>query len=148
MYTYKFPRPSLTVDVVAFTKRDGRLHVLLVKRANEPFAGKWALPGGYVDMDESLEAAAKRELKEETGVEDARLDQLYTYGEPDRDPRERTITVAYYGLIPAEALPNEDGGSDAEQACWFPADKLPELAFDHNQIVGDALMKLPQPSRN
>lgn len=148
MYTYKFPRPSLTVDVVAFTKHDDRLHVLLVKRANEPFAGKWALPGGYVDMDESLEAAARRELKEETGVKDAQLEQLYAYGDPDRDPRERTITVAYFGLIPAAALPSEDGGSDAEQARWFPEDELPELAFDHDQIVGDALKKLQKQPQN
>lgn len=142
MYTYKFPRPSLTVDIVVFTRRGGRLHVLLIKRRNEPFAGSWALPGGFVDMDEPLEAAANRELKEETGIHCAQLEQLYTYGDPDRDPRERTVTVAYFGLLGEEALPNEDGGSDAEQACWFPLDDLPALAFDHARIVGDAFQKL------
>jgi 8-oxo-dGTP diphosphatase len=142
MYTYKFPRPSLTVDVVAFSKRNGRLHVLLIQRANVPFAGNWALPGGFVDKDESLETAAKRELEEETGILQGQLEQLYAYGDPDRDPRGWTVTVAYFGLLPQETLPNEDGGSDAEQVRWFPVDDLPALAFDHTRIVGDAVQKL------
>jgi 8-oxo-dGTP diphosphatase len=141
-YTYDHPRPALTVDIVIFTLRDERLQVLLVKRRSEPFAGAWALPGGFVEMDESLEDAAGRELEEETGVQEAYLEQLYTYGEPGRDPRGRVVSVAYFALIPADARVQIEGGSDATEARWFPVESLPELAFDHAEIASYALRRL------
>ena len=139
-YTYDYPRPMVTVDVVIFTVRENELEVLLIQRKGEPFAGDWALPGGFVNMDESLEAAASRELKEETGLLEAYLEQLYTYGDPDRDPRGRVISVAYYALIPAGAQVH--GGDDAAQAQWFPIDQLPGLAFDHTDILTYAIRRL------
>ncbi|MFM8323220.1 MAG: NUDIX hydrolase [Chloroflexota bacterium] len=142
MYTYEFPRPSLTVDIVIFTLRDNRLQVLLVRRGEEPFLGSWALPGGFVQIDESLEAAAARELAEETGVRQAYLEQLYTYGEVQRDPRGRVVTVAYFALIPADAQVRSAGGSDVREARWFPASRLPALAFDHAEIIDYALRRL------
>jgi len=142
MYTYEYPRPALTVDVVAFTLRDNRLHVLLVQRAEQPFAGSWALPGGFVRMDESLEEAALREMTEETGLKQAYLEQLYTYGDPKRDPRGRVVTVAYFSLIPSDAPIRSEGGSDATQASWFPIEELPVLAFDHQEIITYALRRL------
>jgi len=142
LYTYEYPRPALTVDVVIFTLRDNRLHALLVQRAELPYAGMWALPGGFVNIDESLEAAASRELEEETGVQQGYLEQLYTYGELQRDPRGRTVTVAYFALIPADAHFRAEGGSDARQARWWAVDCLPELAFDHAEIIGYALRRL------
>ncbi len=141
-YCYEYPRPAVTVDVVAFTVRGERLQVLLVQRERPPFAGAWALPGGFVGMEEGLEAAAARELAEETGVEGAYLEQLYTYGDPHRDPRGRVITVAYFALIPADAPVRAEGGDDAAQARWFPIDDLPPLAFDHADIITYALRRL------
>ncbi|HEY5669390.1 MAG TPA: NUDIX hydrolase, partial [Anaerolineales bacterium] len=105
----EYPRPSLTVDIVIFTLRENRLQVLLIRRANQPFAGYWALPGGFVQVDESLEDAAARELSEETGIEQAYLEQLYTYGDPERDPRGRVVSVAYFALIPADASVRSEG---------------------------------------
>jgi len=142
MYTYEYPRPGLTVDVVIFTLRENRLQVLLVQRGEPPFAGRWALPGGFVQIDESLEEAAGRELAEETGVQQAYLEQLYTYGDVGRDPRGRVVSVAYYALIPADAPVQAEGGSDARQARWFPVQGLPQLAFDHAEIVAYALRRL------
>jgi ADP-ribose pyrophosphatase YjhB (NUDIX family) len=142
MYSYEYPRPSLAVDIVVFTIRESRLHVLLIRRANEPFLGCWALPGGFVHMEEPLEAAASRELREETGIREAYLEQLYTYGEPRRDPRGRVISVAYFALIPGNAPVRGEGGSDTSQARWFPIDDLPTLAFDHDEILAYALRRL------
>jgi 8-oxo-dGTP diphosphatase len=142
MYTYEHPRPELTVDVVIFTLREEQLNVLLVRRARPPFQGHWALPGGFVEMNEPLENAAARELEEETGVQGAYLEQLYTYGDPDRDPRGRVVSVAYFALLPKNALPREEAGSDATQLGWFPVDTTPELAFDHGQILTYALRRL------
>ena len=141
-YCYAYPRPMVTVDVVTFTVREERLQVLLVQRRNPPFAGRWALPGGFVGMDESLEEAALRELAEETGVAQAYLEQLYTYGAPDRDPRGRVITVAYFALIPAGTPIRPEGGDDAAQARWFATADLPPLAFDHAEIVAYAVRRL------
>ena len=141
-YTYDYPRPALTVDPVIFSLREEQLQVLLVRRAEMPFAGMWAIPGGFVHQEESLETAALRELEEETGVKDAYLEQLYTYGDPDRDPRGRVVTVAYFSLIPTDAPIRFEGGSDATQARWFPIDELPPLAFDHAQIIAYALRRL------
>lgn len=139
-YTYEYPRPALTVDVVVFTIRHKRLHMLLIQRGGPPCEGMWALPGGFVRMNESLEEAAARELKEETGLEGAYLEQLYTYGEPQRDPRGRVVTVAYFSLIHSDCPLQR--GSDAAAAAWYPVDDLPALAFDHAEIAAYALRRL------
>ncbi|MCX6367933.1 MAG: NUDIX domain-containing protein [Armatimonadetes bacterium] len=137
-----FERPSVTVDVVAFTARERKLHVLLIKRGVWPFEGHWALPGGFVQMSEGLDAAAHRELTEETGVAGAEfLEQLYTFGNVNRDPRTRVISVAYYALLPEPSI-SPRAGTDAAEAQWWPADALPPLAFDHAEIVKTALSRL------
>lgn len=136
---------QLTVDVVIFALRDGALHVLLVRRGVAPYKGRWAIPGGFVLEEESLEDAAKRELAEETGVADVWLEQLYTFGDPGRDPRGRVVTVAYYALLSADALERTAppaGGSDAAEARWHRVDALPALAFDHRDILDYALERL------
>ena len=138
-FTYQYPRPMVTVDVVVFNAQTGQLHVLLIQRAQEPFEGAWALPGGFVEMDEPLEQAARRELEEETGLEGVDLEQLQTYGDPDRDPRGRVISVAFCTLLPSRSIQYIHGGGDASQARWFPVDELPDLAFDHSKIIADAL---------
>jgi 8-oxo-dGTP diphosphatase len=132
---------QVTVDIVIFALREWELHVLLIERGVPPFEGRWALPGGFVRDGESLEAAARRELEEETGMRDVYLEQLYTFGEPRRDPRGRVITVAYYALLTTEAAPLV-AGTDAGAARWMPARKHPPLAFDHEQILGYALERL------
>lgn len=137
----QYERPSVTVDIIIFTIVENDLKVLLVKRDVEPYRGYWAIPGGFVKMDESLEAAAVRELEEETGVRDVYLEQLYTFGDPNRDPRTRVITVAYFALIPADGLRLE-ARSDAREAQWFSMYALPELAFDHTRILEYALTRL------
>ncbi len=142
MYTYEHPRPSLTVDVAIFAIRDEQLNVLLVQRAHSPFQGRWALPGGFVEMDEPLEHAAARELEEETGVDNAYLEQLYTYGDPGRDPRGRVVSVAYFALLPYNSLHQGEAGSDAAQVGWFPVEAVPELAFDHTEILDYATHRL------
>jgi 8-oxo-dGTP diphosphatase len=132
--------PAVTVDVVILTVRERRLEVLLVKRQHEPFAGMWAVPGGFIQPDESLEAAAMRKLRESTPARGAYLEQLYTFGEPARDPRMRVITVVYYALIRPDQLqlpPEHDG-----QARLFWAYDVPELAFDHGQILEYTLQRL------
>jgi len=123
----------VTVDVVLFTIRDRKLHLLLIKRLAKPFENRYALPGGFVREDESLDAAAIRELREETGVGDVYLEQLYTFGDPKRDPRGRVITVAYYALVPHNQVLR--AGTDASDAAWFPVTELPPLAFDHRKIA-------------
>jgi 8-oxo-dGTP diphosphatase len=141
-FTYDHPHPALSVDVVVFTLREHRLQVLLIQRGMPPFQGMWALPGGFVHVDEALESAAQRELEEETGVKEAYLEQLYTYGNPQRDPRERVVSVAYFSLIPSASTMRTEGGSDAASAGWFPVDELPALAFDHADILAYALRRL------
>ena len=135
------PGIQVTVDIVIFALRDWELQVLLIRRGIPPFEGRWALPGGFVLDDESLEAAARRELEEEAGVRDVYLEQLYTFGEPGRDPRGRVVTVAYYALLTTEAAPLV-AGTDAGAAGWMPARKHPPLAFDHEQILAYALERL------
>lgn len=123
----------VTVDVVLFTIRDRKLHLLLIRRLAKPFENRYALPGGFVRENESLDTAAIRELGEETGVAHVYLEQLYTFGDPKRDPRGRVITVAYYALVPPDqAL---EAGTDASDAAWFPITELPPLAFDHRKIA-------------
>ena len=140
-YTYEYPRPSVTVDVVIFTIADDDLKVLLIRRGAEPFKGKWALPGGFVEMEESLDKAAARELKEEVGVSDVYLEQLFTFGAPKRDPRGRVISVCYFALVDATRQTIR-AASDAADAAWHSVFKLPRLAFDHRQILDYAVWRL------
>jgi 8-oxo-dGTP diphosphatase len=133
-HTYDYPHPAVTTDVVIFTIRQDQLKVLLIKRALPPFQGDWALPGGFVQMDESLDEGARRELQEETGVGGVYLEQLYTFGRPERDPRERVITVAYYALIPSDRIELR-AASDAEGVSWFGMNEIETLAFDHDEIL-------------
>jgi 8-oxo-dGTP diphosphatase len=136
----EFSKPAVTVDVVLMTLRDNDLQVLLIKRDHAPYRGRWAIPGGFVHLNETLEAAARRELKEETGVTHVYLEQLYTFGDPQRDPRGHVISVAYIALVPAPV--EVKGGSDAREARWWPIKQLPPLAFDHTRIVQYALTRL------
>ncbi len=140
-YSYVYPHPAVTTDVVVFTVIDERLQLLLIRRSGEPFRGCWALPGGFLDIDEDLDACAARELAEETGVTGVYLEQLYSFGRPDRDPRERIISVAYYALVPANRI-QVRAASDAAEAAWFPIANLPELAFDHGEIIAMAHQRL------
>jgi 8-oxo-dGTP diphosphatase len=137
----ELPVSAITSDVAIFTLRERRLELLLVKRANPPFQGCWALPGGFVRVDEDLEQAARRMLAEETGVRGVYLEQLYSFGRPDRDPRGRVISVAYYALIPSDKL-ELHAATDAEAVAWFALEQLPELAFDHHDIVAMAHRRL------
>ena len=140
-YTYEYPRAALTVDCVVFGLDDEQLKVLLIRRAAAPFAGRWALPGGFVGVGESLDAAARRELEEETGLQLAYVEQLYTFGAVDRDPRERVVTVAYFALV--KAIDHEvQAATDAIDAAWVPVDQLPKLAFDHARIFAVARERL------
>ena len=140
-YTYEYPRGALTVDCVLFGLDENDLKVLLIKRGLEPFKDKWALPGGFVNINESLVDAALRELSEETGVKKVFLEQLYTFGDIDRDPRERVVSVAYFALVNLfEHKLKAD--TDAKHAAWFDIDDIPELAFDHEKILSMALNRL------
>jgi len=136
-----YPHPSVTVDVVIFTLREDDLQMLLIKRAHLPCEGMWAIPGGFVDVGESLEKAALRELEEETGVREVYLEQLYTFGDPGRDSRGHVITVAYFALLPVSAI-DPRAGSDAVEARWWSVYDLPLLAFDHADILSYALERL------
>jgi 8-oxo-dGTP diphosphatase len=131
---------KVTVDIVLFTIRDRQLQVLLIKRLAKPFANRYALPGGFIHEGESLDSAAARELEEETGVDKVYLEQLYTFGDPKRDPRGRVITIAYYALV--ANVSSLKAGSDASEAAWFPASGLPSLAFDHRKIIEYAQLRL------
>ncbi len=141
-YSYKHERPSVTVDVVIFTIIDEELKVLLIQRKAAPFKDSWALPGGFVSMDESLDEAALRELKEETNISDIHLEQFYTFGEPKRDLRTRVITVAYFALISSDKIPEPKAATDAADVSWFSIHHLPPLAFDHRLIIEYALERL------
>ncbi|MEM1216218.1 MAG: NUDIX domain-containing protein [Bacteroidota bacterium] len=141
-YTYEYPRPSVTVDCVIFgLNASHQLQVLLIERGTEPYVGSWALPGGFVQLDESLEAAARRELAEETGLSDVFLEQLFTFGTPERDPRGRVISVAYFALVNLDQH-QPKAATDASDAAWFSVDELPDLAFDHADILTMALDRL------
>ncbi len=140
-YTYDYPRPAVTTDVVLFSVDAEQLRVLLIRRGGEPFQGCWAFPGGFIEMDEDLMDGARRELAEETGVTGVYLEQLYTFGTPGRDPRGRVISVVYYALAP-EGRVRIRAGSDAAAVQWFAADAPPQLAFDHNRILAMAKERL------
>jgi 8-oxo-dGTP diphosphatase len=140
-FAYDYARPALTVDCVVFGLDEADLKVLLIQRDLEPFAGRWALPGGFIHMDETLDQAARRELQEETGLAKVFLEQLYTVSDIGRDPRERVVTVAYYALVRLGDH-HVQAATDARNAAWFSADDLPRLAFDHDVIVSMALQRL------
>lgn len=140
-YTYQYPRAALTVDCVVFGFDEAELKVLLIQRGLEPFKGKWALPGGFVRVEETLDEAARRELFEEAGLKDVFLEQLYTFGTVDRDPRERVVSVAYYALVKLAAHETK-AATDAADARWFPVSKVPKLAFDHAEVLATALARL------
>ncbi|MDF1755292.1 MAG: NUDIX domain-containing protein [Verrucomicrobiales bacterium] len=142
-YTYKYPRPALTVDTVVFglDVDNNKWLVLLVERGGEPFKGKWAIPGGFVNVGESVDDAALRELEEECGVKKVFIEQLYTFGAPDRDPREHVVSVAYLVLVNIKDQ-QIIAGSDASRAEWFPVKSLPKLAFDHQKILAMAKKRL------
>lgn len=140
-FTYDYERPALTVDVVIYTIKDNDLKVLLIKRKTQPFKNTWAIPGGFVKNGETLEFAATRELFEETNVKDIYLEQLYSFGDPNRDPRGWVVTVAYFALISSENL-KISANTDAKDVKWFSAYNLPKLAFDHQKILDYALTRL------
>lgn len=138
-FHYKYPHPSVTTDCVIFGFDGTRLNVLLIERGIEPFKGRWAFPGGFMKMDEDAETGAKRELFEETGLETAYIRQFHTFTDPERDPRERVVTIAYYALVHISEV---KAGDDAAKAQWFPIDKVPALAFDHDLILRMATNEL------
>jgi 8-oxo-dGTP diphosphatase len=130
MYTYSYPRPAVTVDAILISPKNS---VLLIERGREPYPGKWALPGGFIEMDEELDAACRRELLEETGINVGNLRQFKAFGGVNRDPRHRTISVLFYAFVKEELT--AEAGDDAANARWFSIDQLPELAFDHQLIL-------------
>lgn len=140
-FTYRWPRPALTVDTVVFGLRGRQLSVLLIQRALPPQAGWWALPGGFVRVDEGLEWAARRELDEEANVRPPWIEQIGAYGEPGRDPRERVVSVAWWGVVREDAC-SPVAATDASAVAWHDLEALPALAFDHAQIVSDAHKRL------
>lgn len=141
-YCYEYPRPSVTVDIVLFHQTGEELEVLLIKRRHEPFADHWALPGGFVDENESLEAAATRELQEETGLSRARFQQIGAFGDPGRDPRGHTVSVAFTAQLKSKG--NAEAADDAKDVGWHKVKRLPKLAFDHKKIIAAALKKIIQ----
>ena len=140
-FCYKYPHPSVTADCVIFGFDSVAIKVLLIQRGIEPFKGKWAFPGGFMKMDETAEECAKRELEEETGLNNASVEQFYTFSDVNRDPRERVITVAHYALV---RLSEVKGGDDAASARWFSMDEVPSLAFDHDRILRMAVNRLKE----
>ena len=138
-YTYKYPHPSVTTDCVIFGFDGTKLQVLLIERGIEPYKGRWAFPGGFLNPDETAEEGALRELQEETGLTGAYIEQFHTFTDPHRDPRERVITIAYYALV---RLQEVRGGDDAAKAQWFALDEVPQLAFDHVRILREAVTRL------
>ena len=143
-YTYKYPRPAVTADCVVVTK-EATPKGLLIERGDEPFKGCWAFPGGFMNMDETTEQCAIRELEEETGLKVSEVHQIGAYFKVDRDPRGRTVTVAYLAIVDVPMAVN--GQDDAAKAQWFPLSALPELAFDHDEIMRDAIKKYKEVMR-
>ncbi len=140
-YVYDWPRPMVTVDAAVFAFFAGKPRLLLIQRKHEPFQDHWALPGGFVEMDEDLPDAAARELAEETGLQGIRLEQLRAFGRPGRDPRGRAITVVYFGIAGPDQQ-QATAADDAAQVQWFDLDSLPPMAFDHDEIVRGAVAHL------
>lgn len=144
MFQYQYPHPAVATDIAIFTLREGQIALLLVKRRDAPFAGRWALPGGFLKDNEDLDSCARRELREETNVDAKFLEHFGNFSSPDRDPRERVISIAYFALVESKGIILR-AGTDAAEARWWPAEKLPSkrmLAFDHEQIIGEALNAL------
>lgn len=140
-YCYRYPRPAVTADCAVFRRADRGLEVLLIERGGEPYKGCWAFPGGFMNIDETIEQCAARELEEETGLRGVRLEQLRAYSATDRDPRDRVMTIAFTGLV-SHNQSMVKAGDDAAKARWFSVSKLPPLAFDHSRILSDALRRL------
>ena len=136
-YTYNYPRPAVTADCIVITKEDAQ--VLLIQRGSEPYKGCWAFPGGFLNIDEDAPDGARRELMEETGLTASNIEQLGAFASPDRDPRERVISIAFFILTRVQDV---KGGDDARQAQWYPINQLPPLAFDHQQMFEQALQRL------
>lgn len=147
-HCYDYPRPAVTADIVLFYPAKEGLEILLIKRAHPPFADHWALPGGFVDENESLEDAAVRELLEETKLHRARFKQVGAFGDPGRDPRGHTVSIAFAAIL--KNKPKVEGSDDAKEAAWHPVKRLPKLAFDHKKIIRVALkeMAIESDSRN
>lgn len=139
MYCYKYPHPAVTADCIVYHRNGDSIDVLLIKRKNEPYKACWAFPGGFINIDESAEEAAIRELREETGLEVDKIEQLKAYSNPERDPRERIITIAF---IAESDIKDVKGSDDAQEAKWFSIDELPPLAFDHEDILKDAIKRI------
>jgi len=133
-YSYEFPRPAVSADIAVFRQEGQSWQILLIRRKNPPYQGMWALPGGFMEIDETLEETAERELEEETGLKNVDLKQFKTFSQVDRDPRTRVVTTVFYGMV---SLENSFavGGDDAERAEWFAVDNLPPVGFDHGQII-------------
>ena len=141
-YCYDYPRPAVTVDIALLRQESGRVEVLLIERGREPFKGRWALPGGFVDKDESLDCAARRELEEETGITGVdTLTQVGAFGDPGRDPRGHTVSIVFAAWIEQPCEPR--AADDAAEAAWRPVNQLPDLAFDHDLIIAAVLRTLP-----
>lgn len=144
-FCYEYPRPAVCVDIIVLCKTNSQNFILLIERKRPPFDNCWALPGGFIEMNETLEQSALRELKEETGIECDSLKQYATYGNPNRDPRGRTVSIIYYNLL--ENIIEAKAGDDAAKAKWFNISELPTLAFDHNKIIEDFLNDKPEISK-
>ena len=140
-HSYEYPRPALTTDCIIFGLDEDDVKVLLIKRGLAPFKGQWALPGGFLRPGENPDQCARRELAEETDLENIYLEQLYTFGEPSRDPREHVVTIAYFALVNLLEHP-PTANTDADDAAWFPFDEVPKLAFDHDKILTTARQRL------
>ena len=140
-YCYEYPRPAVTADIIVIKITDNQREVLLIERKHPPFEGMWALPGGFLDMDETLEVTALRELQEETGITGIELEQFHTFSKVDRDPRHRTITTTFIGYTD-ENTPEPEAGDDAANTRWFPLHDLPPLAFDHGEVMEMVKSKL------
>ena len=140
-YVYDWPRPMVTADAAVFALVDGKAKLLLIRRKHEPYKDHWALPGGFVEMDEDLPEAAARELAEEAGLQDVSLEQFRAFGKPGRDPRGRTITVAYFGIA-GKDWRQAEAADDATQVQWFDIESLPSMAFDHDEVARCAIERL------
>lgn len=140
-YTYRWPRPSVAADAALFRRREGELEVLLIQRRNPPFKGRWCMPGGFLNLNEAAETAARRELREETGLPVGRLTQVYAFTDPKRDPRGHVIAITHTALINGKRS-EPKASSDAAGARWFPVRRLPPLAYDHDRAIRMALEKL------